>query len=356
MTGESAASQATGCFTAPRDLPRAFATPPARGGIKQCRDDFQVDEMLGFEPDGEGAHAWLRIRKRGANTRWLAGILARAAGVRTRDVGYAGLKDRAAVTTQWFSVPVHGRAEPDWSAIGSAEVEVLEVTRHRRKLRRGIQAGNRFRVRVRCFEGDRSAVMSRVADLVARGVPNYFGEQRFGRDAGNIACAWEMLAGGKRVRDRALRGIYLSAARAMLFNRVLARRVVDGSWQRALAGETLMLNGSNSVFCIAEPDAEIEARLACLDVHPTGPLWGRGERLATGEALALEASVLADCSAWCDGLLGAGLAHARRALRVPVSGLEATFEAPDRLLLAFALPAGAYATMVLRELVDTRPV
>ena len=138
----------------------------------------------------------------------------------------------------------------------------------------------------------------------------------------------------------------------MLFNRVLARRVRDGSWRRALPGEALMLDGSRSVFNVAETDADIEARLASLDVHPSGPLWGRGDALARGEALALEASELAQCGAWCDALLAAGLEHARRALRVPLSGLEATFEAPDRLLLAFALPAGAYATMAVRELVD----
>ncbi len=356
MTDRSVEAPAPRCFTAPRNLPHAFATPPARGRIKQCPDDFQVDEVLGFTPDGEGAHAWLRIRKRDANTRWVARDLARVADVRVRDVGYAGLKDRAAVTTQWFSVPVEGRTEPDWGALGSANVEVLEVRRHRRKLRRGIQAGNRFRVRVRGFEGEEQAVRSRADALASQGVPNYFGEQRFGRDAGNLAGAWAMLAGGKRVRDRGLRGIYLSAARAMLFNRVLARRVRDGSWRRAIAGETLMLDGSNSVFTVAEPDAEIEARIARLDLHPTGPLWGGGACLATGEALALETSALADCAGWCEALVGAGLAHARRALRVPVAGLEVTFEAPDWLLIDFELPPGAYATMVLRELVDTRPM
>ena len=356
MTSQIAHSSAAQCFIPPAQLPRAFTPAPARGRIKQHSDDFRVEEILGFEPDGEGPHAWLQIRKRGTNTQWLAGAIGRLVGVPRRDVGYAGLKDRAAVTTQWFSVPIEGRPEPDWGELASVEVEVLEVTRHRRKLRRGVLKGNRFGIRVQGFDGDRDALMSRAAALVAGGAPNYFGEQRFGHDGGNITSAWAMLGEGRRIRDRHLRGLYLSAARAMLFNRVLAHRVRDGSWQRALPGEALMLDGSNSVFTVSEVDADIEARLARLDLHPTGPLWGSGDALAAGEALALEASVLAECAPWCDGLIAARLEHARRALRVPLASLEVAFEAPDRLLLSFALPAGAYATMAVRELVNTQPV
>ncbi len=340
-------------FIAPQALPRAWGAAPARGHIKRCADDFVVEEILGFEPQGEGPHAWLQIRKRDTNTSWLAGALARMAGVARRDVGYAGLKDRAAVTSQWFSVPMEGRAEPDWTALNSAEIQVLRVTRHQKKLRRGIQQGNRFQIRVQELAGEPAAIRARVDALAAGGVPNYFGAQRFGRDSGNIARAGEMLAGARRVRDRQLRGLYLSAARGMLFNRVLAHRVGAGNWHRALPGEALMLDGSHSVFTMAQPDADIDARLARLDVHPTGPLWGRGEALASGQALAVEQSALAGCEPWCAGLDAAGLKHARRALRVAVAELEVDFEAADRLLLSFVLPAGAYATMAVRELVDS---
>ena len=344
------------CFIPPRELPRAYGPAPAWGRIKQHADDFSVEEILGFEPAGEGPHVWLQIRKRGSNTRWLAGVLARLAGVARRDVGYAGLKDRAAVSTQWFSVPIEGRRSPDWGAIASAEVEVLRVTRHRKKLRRGVHKGNRFHIRVQRFEGDAQAVVCRARELGAGGTPNYFGEQRFGRDGGNITRAWEMLGEGKRVRDRDLRGLYLSAMRAMLFNHVLARRVREGSWRRALPGEALMLDGSNSVFHLAEPDADIDGRLARMDVHPTGPMWGSGDALTSGEALALEEAALAGCAAWCDGLGAAGLRSARRALRVPVAELGLVFEAADRLTVSFVLPAGAYATMAVRELVNTDSV
>lgn len=356
MTPELAYAQVRPCFIAPQTLPRAYGAVPGHGRIKLHTDDFLVEEILGFEPEGEGPHAWLQIRKRETNTPWLAGALARLAGVARRDVGYAGLKDRAAVTTQWFSVPMEGRKEPDWTILDSAEVQVLQVTRHRKKLRRGIQKGNRFQIRVQEFHGDRSALLNRVVELAGGGVPNYFGEQRFGRDGGNINSAWEMLVGGKRVRDRGLRGLYLSAARSMLFNRVLAQRVGDGNWCCAIPGEALMLDGSHSIFIQAQPDADIDARLARMDLHPTGPLWGSGDALACGEALALEESALSDCGPWCDGLDAAGLKHARRALRVAVTGLDVAFEAADRLMLSFELPAGAYATMAVRELVDAASV
>jgi tRNA pseudouridine13 synthase len=341
------------CFIPPAELPRAYGPVPARGRIKREADDFLVDEILGFEPQGEGPHAWLQIRKRNTNTAWLAGALARLAGVAKRDVGYAGLKDRAAVTSQWFSVPMQRRGEPDWTALNSTEVQVLRVTRNRKKLRRGIQTGNRFRIRVQGFQGDGEALLARAAELAAGGTPNYFGDQRFGRDGGNITGAWEMLVGARPVRDRHLRGLYLSAVRGMLFNRVLARRVRDGSWRHAVPGEAVMLDGSHSVFHLSEPDAETDARLARMDVHPSGPLWGSGDAMARGQALALEESVLRDCAPWCQGLGGAGLKHARRALRVPLAELEVAFEMPDRLSVGFVLPAGAYATMAVRELVDT---
>lgn len=343
-------------FIPPRDLPRAYGPAPARGRIKQHSEDFSVEELLGFEPEGEGPHVWLQIRKVDTNTHWLAGALARLADVARRDVGFAGLKDRAAVTTQWFSVPVEGRAEPDWQAIRSDQVTLLRVTRHRKKLRRGVLQGNRFRIRVQGLEGDTQALESRVGELAAGGVPNYFGEQRFGRDGSNVASAWEMLARAKRVRDRDRRGLYLSTARSLLFNRVLARRVDDGSWRCALPGEALMLDGSHSVFTLTEPDVDIDGRLARMDLHPTGPMWGRGDPLATGQALALEEAALADCTAWCDGLVAAGLKSARRALRVPLAELGVDVEATDRLLLTFVLPAGAYATMAMRELIDSDPV
>lgn len=345
-------SRARACFIPNDELPRAFGEPRATGRIKGAPEDFQVEEILGFEPEGEGSHAWLLLRKRDANTQWLAKELARHAGVPPVDVGYAGLKDRFAVTTQWFSVRLDGKPEPDWRALESDRIRVLRVARHSRKLKTGALEGNRFLLRVRDLVGDADAIAARAAELRASGTPNYFGSQRFGHGGRNVDRAWEMLVGGARVRDRRLRGLYLSAARAMLFNRVLAARVRDGSWCRALRGEVLMLEGSHSVFAVEAPDADVLARLIALDVHPTGPLWGRGSSLAAAEVLTMEQAALEPCQDWQQGLERAGLEQSRRALRVAVKALEVAFSEPRTMSVTFELPAGAYATEVMRELLD----
>ncbi|MDX1376994.1 MAG: tRNA pseudouridine(13) synthase TruD [Burkholderiales bacterium] len=340
------------CFDPPAVLPRAHPRIALGGRIKRRAEDFRVDELLDVAPEGEGGHAWLRLAKRDVNTQWLARELARGARVRPADVSYAGLKDRRALATQWFSVRLDARPDPDWRALLPHGVELLEATRHRRKLRPGALAGNRFDIVVSGARGDLAAAPGRCAELARDGVPNYFGAQRFGRDAGNVIRAWAVLIGGERVRDRRLRGIYLSAARALLFNRVLARRVAAGTWQRALAGECLMLAGSHSIFTAHSPDADIEARLKALDVHPTGPLCGRGTPPASAAAAAAEAEALTGCGEWIEGLQRAGLEHARRALRVVPGEARAEAGAGDTLRVAFTLPPGAYATMVLRELGD----
>lgn len=338
------------CFTPPDELPRA-GPPSALGGrIKERPEDFRVEERLDVVPDGEGPHAWLRIAKRDMNTQWLARVIARAAGVRPVDVSYAGLKDARALTTQWFSVRLDARPDPDWRALLPDGAELLEATRHRRKLRPGGLAGNRFEIRIAAPTGDVGTLAGRVATIAAHGVPNYFGAQRFGRGGANVGHAWALLVEGARVRDRRLRGLYLSSARALLFNRVLAARVTAGSWARALDGECLMLAGSRSIFTEAAPGEAIHARVSAHDLHPTGPLCGRGAAPVGGAAADAEAEALADCHAWIEGLAAAGLEHARRALRVMPGELQASVAAGDAVVLAFTLPAGAYATMVLREL------
>jgi len=361
--GEGAADAARPPPARPFDLPccagfeapaRAGGRPRSRARVRARPEDFEVEEVLGYGLAGEGQHVWLRVRKTGLNTEWVAGRLAAVAGVRRREVGFAGLKDRQARAVQWFSVDLAGRPEPDWRALEGEGLELLEVRRHRRKLRRGALAGNRFRLRLTDCEGDRPAIEGALERIARAGVPNYFGPQRFGRAGANLLGAWSMLVGGEPVRDRHRRGLYLSAARSLLFNRVLSRRVAEGSWARALPGEAVMLDGSRSLFTADAPDAVLEARLAALDVHPSGPLWGRGASPARGEAAALEREALVGCAPWRDGLERAGLEHARRATRVRVRGLEWRFGSGDTLELAFDLPAGSYATSVVREILVIR--
>ena len=332
------------------DLPYAYGGPPVSGVIRQDVEDFQVDEQLGFAPANSGDHMLLQVRKRGLNTPDVARLIARRAGVPLRDIGYAGLKDKHAVTSQWFSVPLPGKPDPEWSTLNSEQLKVLAAHRHQRKLRRGALTGNRFSIVVREMRGDVTALGERVARITAQGVPNYFGEQRFGQD--NVARARRMLAGELQVRDRFKRGIYLSALRSHLFNAVLARRVAEGTWCTALAGEVMMLAGSRSFFVAETLDETLRRRLAEHDIHPSGPLWGRGESPARGAARGLEDAVLADYTEDCQALLRAGLEMERRVLRLWPRALEWARREDDSLLLTFELPAGCYATVVLRELVQ----
>lgn len=334
------------------DLPRAFDGPAGRARLRSVADDFRVVEQSRIEPSGTGEHAWLRVRKRGENTADVAAQLARHAGVPLRDVGYAGLKDRQAVTEQWFSVLLAGRPEPDWTALNGAALEVLQQARHGRKLQRGTLAGNSFTLTLRAFDGDRAQLDTILQSIAARGVPNYFTEQRFGRGDANLRRAEALFAGTSRRLSRHQRGLALSAARALLFNRVLAARVAAARWDRAVPGDAMQLDGSHSWFLAEAIDAETEARLAAFDIHPTGPLCGRGDTAVTGASLDVERGALADAGDYLDGLDAAGLRHDRRALRVRPADLAWQWQDDDVLVLSFGLPPGSYATAVLRELVE----
>lgn len=334
-------------------LPFAYGAPQSRGVIRSVPEDFQVDEIPGFEPDGEGEHCLLQIQKRDSNTDWVAGQLARIAGVSRADVSYAGLKDRHAVTTQWFSVRMAGKPEPDWSRIGSEEYRVLNSTRHGRKLRVGALKGNQFKIVVRDFQGDQADLESRLTTVAEQGIPNYFGEQRFGADDSNLASARALFSGELKRIKRQKRGFYLSAVRSFLFNQVLAARVDAGNWCTPLAGERMMLAGTRSSFLATEIDETLRERHQQMDVHLSGPLWGRGEAMVAGEVAQLEGDVLAAHGFWREGLEQFGLKMERRALRVPVASLVWSVEG-DVLEMAFSLPKGCYATTVLRECLDYR--
>jgi tRNA pseudouridine13 synthase len=318
----------------------------SRGGIREAPEDFVVEERLGFEPDGAGEHLLVLIEKRSCNTHWVARALADFAGVARMDVGCAGSKDRHAVARQWFSVRLGGRPDPDWSAFEVEGVKVLAAARHRRKLKRGAHTGNAFRLRVRRLAGDVAALRGRLGVVAQQGVPNYYGPQRYGRE--NLEQARALFAGA--ALPRVSRSFALSAARSRLFDAVLAARVTDGTWNRLLAGDAANLAGSASWFVVDGLDETLERRVRDFDLHPTGPLWGRGEPPTRGEVRALECAVAAGHAELALGLEAAGLEQARRALRVVPAGLHWDI-GRDEMTLSFALPPGAYATSVLRELV-----
>ncbi|MGI9305623.1 MAG: tRNA pseudouridine(13) synthase TruD, partial [Gammaproteobacteria bacterium] len=258
-----------------------------------------------------------------------------------------------AIATQWFSVRLASRPTPEWQNRPPHGCEVVCSVRHTSKLRRGMLRGNRFAIVVRAAQGDWKTLAARLARLRDGGVPNYFGEQRFGRQGDNVEHALAMFAGRAKVRKRHLRGLYLSAARAWLFNQVLAERVSSDNWDSALEGDAMNLDGSRSFFALTAIDETILARIAELDIHPTGPLWGRGELPCTGVACDRELAVARRHPELCEGLENAGLRQERRALRVRVGELDWQLDPGDgQLRLAFTLQAGSYATVVLRELVD----
>lgn len=334
--------------------PRAHGEPLCDGVIRRDADQFRVCEIPAHAPGGSGAHLWLEIERRGMNTEHAVRLLASAAGAAPRDVGYAGLKDRHARTRQWFSVPFAGDAQRLDVALEAAGLQVVARAFHARKLKRGALAGNHFRILVHAPAAERAVLEARAGRVRAAGVPNYFGPQRFGHGGGNLARARALFAGTEPVRERHRRGLYLSAARSALYNRVLAERVRAGTWNTLLPGEAVALAGSASFFVADRVDAALEQRLADHDVHPSGPLWGRGPSPARDAAAAAEAAALTHCADLRDGLAAAGLDHARRALRLVVPDLVLEPAVDGGWWIAFTLPPGAYATVVLAELFRVR--
>jgi tRNA pseudouridine13 synthase len=331
-----------------------FGKPEHKAVVRKFPEDFQGIEQLSFSVSGEGQHVLLFVEKRDLNTDEVAKQLARFADVRPVAVGYAGLKDRHAVTRQWFSVDLAGKSEPDWQDLNSDRIKVLEAARHNRKLKHGAVKSNRFEIVLREFNGDHERLEQRLEWIQQHGVPNYFGEQRFGRHDANLKQAEKIFLqqdkpNHKRI-SRHLRGIYLSAIRSFLFNQVVSQRVADRTWNQPIAGDVLMLDGTHSVFTIDAIDEEIVRRVNDFDIHPTGPLWGDGAPMTSGDALAVENQALQPHRAWREFLEATGMKQERRALRMKVADLEWEWQGSD-IKLAFQLPSGSYATSVLRELV-----
>lgn len=308
------------------DWAYAYGKPQVTGLFRQSPEDFQVVESLGFELAGQGEHVYLHLEKRGENTDWVARQIARLAGVQNHDVSYAGMKDRHAVTSQWFSVYFPKGNEPDWRELASESVRLLAVTRHTQKLRRGAHQSNHFCIRLHQLEGDLASLPERLEQVTAGGVPNYFGLQRFGHNGNNLHEANRLLVEGTRIANRHKRGMMMSAARSYLFNQVLSARIQDGSWNNQLEGD-----------------------VASADGFGTGPLWGRGRPLVSGACAELETRVLQDLAAWCDGLEHVGLSQERRSLMLTPVGFDSHLNG-STLEVRFSLPPGTYATSVLREI------
>jgi tRNA pseudouridine13 synthase len=336
-------------------LPFVTAELPGSGGaLRASPEDFRVDEVPAYLPSGAGAHLYLRVEKRGRTTRDVLRALAAALGVPERDAGYAGLKDKDAVTTQWLSFPV--AADPDPAALAGPGLAVLEASRHANKLRPGHVRANRFALVVR--GGDPGRACLAAAALRDRGLPNFFGPQRFGTEGRNAEIGRAILRGEaspearRAARDRFVRRLSLSAYQAALFNRWLVARMEDGLFATALAGDVLKKLDTGGLFTCEDPAADAP-RVARFEVSPAGPMFGHKLRPAAGEALAREASILAaEGMTLADFARGGGEAEGtRRAARLRV---EVAVEPVDGGYRAsFELPKGSYATVVMRELVKS---
>jgi len=310
--------------------PNAYPASGASATLKRLNEDFIVTELPLQQPSGEGEHIWLDIEKNGANTAFVAQQLAEAASVQEKDVGYAGLKDRYAITRQWFSIYLPKGETPDLTQLQHPEFKVLGQSRHGKKLRRGDLQGNRFRIVLRDVTGDRDAIEANLQAAASHGVPNYFGAQRFGFEGGNVEQGRAMLAREIRVRNPKKKGLYLSAVRSFVFNEVLALRIQQGLWGKTLPGDVMDEAG-----------------------RPTGPLWGRGRVITTDQAQALENGVAERHATLCAGMEYAGLDQERRTLVASPVDMSWAWPQADQLVLSFALPAGTYATSVLSEILRT---
>lgn len=331
-------------------LPYLTADLPGLGGrFKEEIDDFVVEEVPAYEPSGTGEHLFLWIEKRDLGAEFFQRQLAQRLAIRPEEIGMAGLKDRRAITRQWVSVPCS--AEVNLPSVNGADLRVLKVERHGNKLRPGHLRGNRFRMRLRGVSlPDGELVRQYQRRLQGEGFPSYYGEQRFGRERETLELGLRLLRGEPPPRNRFLHKLALSAVQSELFNRCLAERLKRGQLHRVLAGDVLHKWPAGGMFLATQPEVE-QARLNRREVVPTGPMFGKKMMAAAGEAAELENSVLQEAGLATEAFHSAGrlLQGTRRNLLCFVDDLEMELEGAD-LRIHVTLPAGVYATVLLREL------
>ncbi|MFT5540903.1 MAG: tRNA pseudouridine13 synthase [Glaciecola sp.] len=354
--------------------------------LKLALHDFVVEEQLGFEPTGKGEHIFLWLEKTNLNTAFVAEALAKFSQLPLRDITYAGRKDKFALTRQWFGVHIANKQEPNWAEFELEGARILDVTRNDRKLRVGVLKGNKFSIRLRDLQNvDTEALEQRLEQIKQQGAPNYYGSQRFGeirltpnqtdseqqksladhkpladqkpliaqkRQGGNLALA-EKLMEGEAIRNRNKRSVAISALRSWLFNEVIHRRIEQDCFHHPMLGDAMQLSGSNSFFVFDDENekAKMLARLAEFDINITAPLWGDGKLHTSDTAKELELACVTQHSNIIETLNALGLRQERRAIRIVPN--EFTWQIEDNdLTMQFSLPAGCFATSIVRELLD----
>ena len=344
-------------FTPVRPLPvPGLPAPRVPGVIKVEPEDFVVDEIPLYEPSGEGVHVWARIEKRDLAAHSAVMRLAEALGIHARQVGYAGLKDARAVTRQWMSF--ENVTEDQLRTLDAAAITVLEVTRHRNRLKIGHLRGNRFRIRVRGAAEGIVAVRENLAWLARKGLPNWVGEQRFGRMGNNLGKGIGILAGdvraaARKIPKRLLR-LIVSAVQSEVFNRVLRARIED--YDEVQDGDVAWLHRNGACFLVEQA---VNERVRCqnFEISPSGPLPGPKCLAPRGAQAALETAALAELGVDVrsfGAVPGGTNDGARRSLRVPLGAVEVE-PCEDGFVVCFELPRGAFATAVMHEILETPP-
>ncbi|AMG68567.1 TPA: tRNA pseudouridine(13) synthase TruD [Providencia stuartii] len=326
--------------------------PLSTGKLKSQPEDFIVKEDLGFELDGEGEHVMVRVEKTGCNTLFVAEQLAKFAKISARSVSYAGLKDRNAVTEQWFCLQMPGKETPDFSLWQLDGCRVIATTRQKRKLRIGTLKGNQFELTIRDISVPED-VEARLQKVAEQGIPNYFGEQRFGRDGQNLTQALRWANQEITVRERNKRSFYLSAARSAMFNHVASERIENQTINQVLLGDALQLTGRGSWFvATAEELPTLQARVASGELSITAPLPGDGELGTQEDALVFETNSLESYYSLMTLMKNERVSSTRRAMIVKPQNFQWQWIDQTTLKLNFFLNSGSFATSVVREIIN----
>lgn len=319
------------------DAPFAYAAPHSSADFKTVPEDFIVEEVLGFEPCGEGEHLFLLVQTDDQNTQYTLKQLSRHFRLAPKLVSYSGLKDRRGLTSQWFSLHLPGKnVEVDTDALSALGITLLRQSRHNKKLRIGTHKANRFHIRLRNFSDDDSFHV-RLDQIRQHGVPNYFGPQRFGHHGHNVNEALHWVEKNELPMERELRGRVLSTLRAWLFNGELAQRIAAGHWLQWQPGDPVLLDGSHSFFHTEIWDDTLQQRFNDGDIHIGSWLWSPTHPGGAPQQIN-------------EFLVKAALSDETRSLRLLPGDLALEEQGSDRIL-HFNLPTGSYATSLLRELV-----
>ncbi|WP_438864718.1 tRNA pseudouridine(13) synthase TruD [Neptunicella sp.] len=323
--------------------------PQSSGIIKSTPEDFQVTEIPAYSLTGEGEHIYLWLQKRELNTAYVAEQLARFTGLPLRAISYAGRKDKYALTEQYIAVHLPGNHNPDWNSFDLEGARIISATRHNKKLRTGALKGNKFTLTIRQLSHPEQ-VIQRLSLIKLAGVPNYYGEQRFGNQNSNLHLAQKLIQ-GENIRNRNKRSICISALRSWLFNETISQRLQHNLYARPLVGDVMKLAGTNSFFVAEQVDEQIQQRLQSGDIQLSAPLWGMGKLASEGHVAEFEQSIATQFDLVARTLESLKLEQERRAINLKPNNLEYQLDG-NTLTLSFDLPSGCFATSIIRELIQ----